>query len=272
MEDFDPQPYIEQLTELGIAYAPKVLLALATLLIGFWVINRICRGLEKVLEKRGADQALTHFLHNLISYGLKGLLLISVASMIGIETTSFIAVFGAAGLAVGLALQGSLSNFAGGVLILLFKPYKIDDVIEAQGYLGRVVKIQIFNTILNTMDNERIIIPNGLLSNGPIRNLFAEEIRRVESTFGISYEDSIDKAREVIAKIVDANSHILGDPGPEIFVSEHADSSVNLLVRVWVKTDDYWPVHFDLIEQVKKEFDNNNITIPYPQRDVHFDK
>jgi small conductance mechanosensitive channel len=272
MDDFDPQPYIEQITELAIAYAPKVLLALITLIIGFWIINRVCLSMDRMLGKRGADQALSHFLNSLISVGLKGLLLISVASMIGIETTSFIAVFGAAGLAIGLALQGSLSNFAGGVLILLFKPYKIDDVIEAQGFLGRVVKIQIFNTILNTMDNERIIIPNGLLSNGPIRNLFAEEIRRVESTFGISYEDSIDQAREVIAKIVDANDHILGDPGPEIFVSEHADSSVNLLVRVWVKTDDYWPVHFDLIEQVKKEFDNNNITIPFPQRDVHMAK
>lgn len=272
MEDFDPQPYIDQITELAIAYAPKVLLALLTLIVGFWVINRFSRGLEKILNKRGADDALIHFLQNLASYGLKGLLLISVVSMIGIETTSFIAVFGAAGLAIGLALQGSLSNFAGGVLILLFKPYKIGDVIEAQGYLGRVVKIQIFNTILNTMDNERIIIPNSLLSNGPIRNLFAEDIRRVESTFGISYEDSIDKAREVIARIISSNGHILGDPGPEIFVSEHADSSVNLLVRVWVKSDDYWPVHFDLIEQVKKEFDNNEITIPFPQRDVHFDK
>jgi len=134
MDDFDPQPYIEQITELAITYAPKVMLALLTLIIGFWVINRICRELEKVLDKRGADQALTHFLHNLISYGFKGLLLISVASMIGIETTSFIAVFSAVGLAIGLALQGSLSNFSGGVLILLFKPYKIDDVIEAQGY------------------------------------------------------------------------------------------------------------------------------------------
>lgn len=271
-KDFNPEPYIELMTELTIAYLPKLLLAMVTLLIGFWLINRLSRGTEKLLHKSNTDEALIHFLSNLIGVGLKGLLLISAASMIGIETTSFIAIFGAAGLAIGLALQGSLSNFAGGVLILLFKPFKIGDVIEAQGFLGRVVKIQIFHTIMNTLDNERIIIPNGALSNGPIRNLFTEDIRRIESTFGISYEDSIDKAREVISDVIKANPVILAEPAPEIYVSAHGDSSVNLLVRVWAPSGSYWPVHFDMIEQVKKAFDNNNITIPFPQRDVHFDR
>lgn len=270
--EFNPEPYIELMTELAITYMPKLLLAVVTLLIGFWLINRLSNGTEKVLHKRDTDEALVHFLSSLISVGLKALLLISAASMIGIETTSFIAVFGAAGLAIGLALQGSLSNFAGGVLILLFKPYKIGDVIEAQGFLGRIVKIQIFHTIMNTLDNERIILPNGPLSNGPIRNLFTEDIRRVESTFGISYEDSIDKARQVITDVIKANSTILADPVPEIYVSAHADSSINLLVRVWAPSESYWPVHFDLIEQVKKAFDANDITIPFPQRDVHFDR
>ncbi|MCL4106513.1 UNVERIFIED_CONTAM: hypothetical protein GTU68_009647 [Idotea baltica] len=269
MEDFDPAPYIDQVTELAVVYAPKALLAIVILIVGFWLVNRLCRGLKAALNKRGTDKALIHFLSNLLGYGLKGLLVVSAASMIGIETTSFIAVFGAAGLAIGLALQGSLSNFAGGVLILLFKPFQIGDVIEAQGFLGRVVKIQIFNTIVTTMDNERIVLPNGLLSNGPIKNLFAESTRRVESTFGISYDDSIDDAREVINQVITGNPIYLAEPAPEIYVSAHADSAVNLMVRVWVSSDNYWNAHFYLIEHVKKAFDSNNITIPFPQLDMH---
>lgn len=269
MEDFDPAPYIDQITQLAVEYAPKALLALVILVVGFWLVNRLSKALVAGLTKRGTDEALVHFLSNLLGYSLKGLIVVSAASMIGIETTSFIAVFGAAGLTIGLALQGSLSNFAGGVLILLFKPFQIGDIIEAQGYLGRVIKIQIFNTIVTTMDNERIILPNGPLSNGPIKNLFAENIRRVESTFSISYEDSIDDAREVINKVIKANPIYLSDPEPEIYVCAHADSAVNLLARTWVSSDDYWTAHFYLIEHVKKEFDKNGITIPYPQLDMH---
>lgn len=269
MEDIDIQAHTDQFLSLVMAYAPKVLLALATLIIGFWLIGKLCRVLEAALMKNAADKPLIHFLSNLANYSLKALLLISVASMIGVETTSFIAALGAAGLAIGLALQGSLSNFAGGVLILIFKPFKEGDVIEAQGFLGVVRDIQIFNTIMVTLDNQRVVIPNGPLSNGPVKNLFVESTRRIDLTFGISYSDSMKGARAVIEDIIAKDARILKDPVHDIFVSAHADSSVNLLVRVWVESENYWPVHFALIEEVKEGFDANGISIPFPQHDVH---
>ena len=263
--------YSEKVIDMLMLYGPKLILAILTLGIGLWIIKIVNRIITKIFEKNNVEITLRSFLQSLIGIILKALLLISVASMIGIETTSFIAVLGAAGLAIGLALQGSLANFAGGVLILFFKPFKAGDLIEAEGYLGVVYEIHIFVTILKTLDNERIIIPNGVLSNGIIKNVFIEETRRVDLTFGISYDDDIKQAKSVIKGLLDKDSRILVGEGQEkeIYVSEHADSSVNLLVRVWVNTAEYWPVHFFLLENVKLAFDKEGITIPYPQQDVY---
>lgn len=264
------QSLADQGIEMAMLYLPKLLLALLTLIVGFWIISKIVNAITKVLSVRAVETTLQRFLSNLAGVALKAMLIISVASMVGIETTSFVAVLGAAGLAIGLALQGSLSNFAGGVLILLFKPFKIGDVVDAQGYVGVIKEIQIFNTIITTLDNERVIIPNGILSNGPIKNLFAEPTRRVDMTFGISYDDNVQGAKEVIRQLVLSDDRLLEEEsGHEIYVSEHADSSVNLLVRVWCNSPDYWGVYFDMHEKVKLAFDEQGITIPYPQRDVH---
>lgn len=265
------QPYLDKAIELGMTYLPKVVLAIITLIVGFWIIKRIGKGMNAVLGHQAIDASLQKFLTSLVDVLLKILLLVAVAGMVGIETTSFIAMLGAIGLAVGLALQGSLGNLAGGVLILFFKPYRVGDIIEAQGHMGRVHDIQIFTTILVTYDNQRIVIPNGLMSNGCIKNIFCEPQRRVDIEFGISYGDSIEEARAAIQSVIDSDDRILsGDKfDPNIFVSAHADSSINMLTRVWVNSEDYWPVYFGLFEQVKYAFDKAGITIPFPQRDVH---
>jgi len=265
------QPYLDKAIELSMAYLPKVVLALVTLVVGFWIIKRVIKGMNRVLGHKAVDDTLQKFLTSFIDVLLKILLLVAVAGMVGVETTSFIAMLGAIGLAVGLALQGSLGNFAGGVLILFFKPYRLGDIIEAQGYTGRVWDIQIFNTILITYDNQRIVIPNGLMSNGCIKNIFVEPQRRVDIEFGISYGDSIEQARAAIQSVIDNDDRILSGEqfDPNIFVSAHADSSINMLTRVWVNSEDYWPVYFGLFEQVKYAFDKASITIPFPQRDVH---
>lgn len=265
------QPYLDKAIDLSMAYLPKVVLALVTLVVGFWIIKRVIKGMNRVLGHKAVDDTLQKFLTSFIDVLLKILLLVAVAGMVGVETTSFIAMLGAIGLAVGLALQGSLGNFAGGVLILFFKPYRLGDIIEAQGYTGRVWDIQIFNTILITYDNQRIVIPNGLMSNGCIKNIFVEPQRRVDIEFGISYGDSIEQARAAIQSVIDNDDRILSGEqfDPNIFVSAHADSSINMLTRVWVNSEDYWPVYFGLFEQVKYAFDKAGITIPFPQRDVH---
>lgn len=258
--------------ELAMLYVPKFVLALVVLFLGLWIIKLLVRGVSKALEKSNVDPAVQRFLGSLISVLLKVMLLISVASMVGIATTSFVAVIGAAGLAVGLALQGSLGNFAGGVLILLFKPFKIGDVIEAQGYTGKVDSIQVFNTVLKTPDNKTIFIPNGPLAGGSITNYSTEPQRRVDWTFGIGYNDDIDKARAILKSLIEADSRILKDPAPAILLSELADSSVNFAVRVWCKSEDFWNIYFDMMENVKKKFDAEGISIPYPQHDIHLYK
>ena len=265
------QPYLDKAIELSMAYLPKVVLAVVTLVVGFWIIKRVIKGMNRVLGHKAVDDTLQKFMTSFIDVLLKILLLVAVAGMVGVETTSFIAMLGAIGLAVGLALQGSLGNFAGGGLILFFKPYRLGDIIEAQGYTGRVWDIQIFNTILITYDNQRIVIPNGLMSNGCIKNIFVEPQRRVDIEFGISYGDSIEQARAAIQSVIDNDGRILSGEqfDPNIFVSAHADSSINMLTRVWVNSEDYWPVYFGLFEQVKYAFDKAGITIPFPQRDVH---
>ncbi len=260
--------YVQKAIELTIEYAPQLILAILTLVIGMWIINRVLKLADNSLQKK-FDPTLTKFVHSLASVMLRALLLISVASMIGIETTSFIAVLGAAGLAVGLALQGNLSNFASGVLILVFKPFKVGDVIDGAGYVGTVREIQIFTTVVMTPDNRKVIIPNSNLANNPLINISAESTRRVDMVFGIGYGDDIDKAKGVIQSLIEADSRILKDPAPAIVVSELADSSVNLTVRTWTATSDYWGVFFDMQENVKKKFDQEGVSIPFPQRDVH---
>ncbi len=262
--------YVEQGTSMVLEYAPKLLLAIFTLIIGMYVINFFVKFLKRTMKSREVDPSLIPFTSSLVNVVFKAMLLISVASMVGIQTTSFIAVLGAAGLAVGLALQGSLSNFAGGVLILLFKPFKVGDAIEAQGFIGTVKGIQIFNTILNTFDNKRIIIPNGSIASGAVTNFTAEDTRRVDMEFGIGYGDDIKKAKQILANLIAAEERILHEPAePFIAVKELGESSVNFVVRVWAKSENYWGIYFDMQENVKLTFDREGISIPFPQRDVH---
>ncbi len=263
------EEYYDQAIELAIVYVPKVLLAIIVLIIGWAIINSFIKAFKKGLGKRDFDPSLTPFVAGILSALLKVMLIISVASMVGIATTSFIAVLGAAGLAIGLALQGSLANFAGGVLILLLKPFKVGDVIEAQGVIASVSEIQIFHTVLKSYDNKTIILPNGPLYNDKIINYTTEETRTVEWIFGIGYNDDIDKAREVIKEVVYNDERILNPDEPFINLSELGDSSVNFKVRAKVNGGDYWGVFFDKTEAVKKAFDKAGISIPFPQRDVH---
>ena len=251
-----------------MTYGPKLVLAILVLIIGLWLINKVVGGLRNNLTNK-VDATLGQFGSSIVSVIFKAILLISVASMIGIETTSFVAVLGAAGLAVGLALQGSLANFAGGVLILMFKPFRVGDLLDAQGYIGTVKEIQIFNTILKTADNRTVIIPNGALSNSSMVNINQEATRRVDFVFGIGYGDDIDLAKATLHELITKDERILRDPAPMVVLSELADSSVNFTVRVWVNTPDYWNVYFAMHESVKKEFDAKGISIPFPQQDVH---
>jgi len=267
MEKF--QVYLDTLIEYAMIYIPRLLLAIIVLLIGAYFIKKATKGIRNVLTRREMDPSLIPFLSGITSALFWVLLVISVASMVGIATTSFIAVLGAAGLAIGLALQGSLANFAGGVLILILRPYKVGDVIEAQGVIALVTEIQIFHTLLKTYDNKTIIIPNGPLGNNTIINYSTLETRLVEWVFGIGYEDDIDKAREIIRKTIFTDERIMNKETPFINLAELGDSSVNFKVRAEVEQTDYWAVFFEMTENVKKAFDKEGITIPYPQRDVH---
>lgn len=262
-------PSSGELYSLIMTYGGKLLLALITLVIGLWLIGRLKRVLKKVFEMRAYEQTLQKFLLQLISVTLKILLLISVISMIGIQMTSFIALLGAAGLAFGMALSGTLQNFAGGVMLLILKPFKVGDYIEAQDYAGTVSEIQIFHTILHTPDRKTIIIPNGPLSNGSAVNYSASPLRRVDWTFGIGYSDNIDKAKQLIMELLQHDQRILQDPAPFTGVISLGDSSVNIVTRAWVNSGDYWDVFFEINELVKKTFDAQGVSIPFPQRDVH---
>jgi small conductance mechanosensitive channel len=263
------QAYVQKTIDLAAEYGPKLLLAIIVLIIGLWIIKLAVKALNRTMERAQVEVSLRKFLGSLFGIILKVLLLISVASMIGIATTSFIAILGAAGLAVGLALQGGLANFAGGVIILIFKPFKVGDFIDAQGHVGTVSEITIFTTILKTVDNKTVIIPNGALSNGSMVNYSTEPKRRVDMEFGIGYGDSIEKAKKVLAQVVESDTRIHNDPAPQILVAELGDSSVNFKVRVWCDSADYWGVYFDTQEKVKLTFDSEGISIPFPQRDIH---
>jgi len=255
--------------ELGLEYAPKLALAILTLLIGLWIISGITKLIKLSMERSKVDPTLIPFMSSLVSWILKVLLFISVASMIGIATTSFVAVLGAAGLAIGLALQGSLANFAGGVLVMIFKPYKVGDLIESQGHLGVVKEVQIFNTILIAPQSKQVIIPNGATSNGSIVNYTVEGKIRVDLTVGVSYDADIDKTKAVLMDVLIANDKVMQDPAPFVGVLEMGDSSVNFAVRPHCLPKDYWDVFFSVNEEMKKALDKNAIAIPFPQRDVH---
>ncbi len=266
------KPYLDKAIGLMMEYGPKLILAILVLIIGMWIIKGIKKLITKAMDKGKVDVSLQRFLISLIVITFKVLLMISVASMVGIATTSFVAILGAATFAVGLALQGSLSNFAGGVLILLLKPFTVGDTIEAQGFIGKVHAIQIFNTLVVTFDNKMIYIPNGLLSNGNVTNYSHEPIRRVDMTFGVSYGDDIKKTKDILIKLVNEDKRILKDPAPLIAVSNLGDSSVDFAVKVWCDTAEYWNIYFDMQENVKITFDKEGISIPFPQTDVHFFK
>ena len=250
-------------------YSLKVLAAVIILIVGRWLSRKIARLLKRVLEKNGIDVTLTGFLENIAYYALLILVVIAAAGQLGINTTSFLTIVGAAGLAVGLALKDSLSNFASGVMLVLFRPFKVGDGVKAAGVAGKVERIGIFNTILNTPDNQKVIVPNSSITSDVITNITANPTRRIDLVAGIGYEDDIDRAKQVLNEIVAADDRILKDPAPTIAVSELADSSVNFVVRPWVKTGDYWDVYFALTEQIKVRFDAEGISIPYPQQDLH---
>jgi small conductance mechanosensitive channel len=263
--------WLEKIQDLVINYAPSVLLAIITLVVGLWVISIVTKFFNKSLKKGNVDNTIIPVLKSLLNISLKVLLFISVAGIFGIETTSFVAAIGALAFAVGMALQGSLGHFASGIMLLVLKPYKVGDLVELGGELGIVHAIQIFNTHINTLDNKRIIIPNGVVTSGVIKNYTEMDDRRVDMTFGIGYGDDIDKARAVIQKTVDACEQILKTKPVDIFVSELADSSVNFVVRPWCKPEDYWTVYFYCHEHIKKNFDKEGVSIPFPQMDVHMD-
>lgn len=258
----------EFLTVFGI----KLLGALIALIVGFWIVSRVGKGVRSMMEKRDLDPSLRSFLASMIAITLKILVIISVLGMVGIQMTSFIAILAAAGLAIGLALSGTLQNFAGGVLLLIIKPFKSGDFIEAQGFMGTVNEVQIFNTILITPDNKKIIIPNGSLANDAVTNFSAKETRRVEWVFGIAYGDSLKKAKAVLLKLIQEDERILQEPVPFIALSTLNDSSVDITVRVWTKASDFWSVFFEMNEKVYETFEKEGINIPFPQMDVHLQK
>lgn len=261
--------FLAKMIDLGISVGSKILLAIVVFLVGRWIVRRLNKLLAKILEKRHVEASLSTFVKSLVNITLTLLLIIVVIGMLGIETSSFIALFASAGVAIGMALSGTLQNFAGGVMILLFKPFKVGDTIEAQGQSGTVREIQIFNTILATPDNKIIIIPNGGLSTGLMKNYSREATRRVDWEFGIAYGDDYTKAKAVIARLLDADGRVLKDPAYFIALTSLGESSVNIVVRAWVNAGDYWGVYFDMNEKVYKTFAEENLNIPFPQLDVH---
>ena len=261
---------LEKITDIAVTYAPKLIGAILVWIIGGWVIKGLVRTFTKMLDKSKTDESLKPFLKSIINASLKVMLVISVLTMLGIEMTSFVALLGAAGLAIGMALSGTLQNFAGGVVILVIKPFKVGDVIETQGYIGTVKGIQIFHTTLITPDNKTIVLPNGSLSSASLTNYSTEEKRRVDWTFGIGYGDDIDQAKTLLLKLCADDERILQDPAaPFVAVSALAYSSVNFTVRALVKASDLWPVFYEINEKVYNEFNKVGLNIPFPQMDVH---
>ena len=262
LENVDTEKWLNLATDYGL----RIVAAIIIWIVGMWIIKRLLRGTKKIMAKSNYEESLQKFLLNLLSWILKILLILTILAKLGVETTSFAAILAAAGLAVGMALQGSLGNFAGGVLIMIFKPIKIGDLIEAQGEIGVVKQIEIFTTKLTGLSNKEIIIPNGALSNGNIINYTTEGTRRVDLVFGVDYDSDIKKTKDVLMGVLTAHPKVLKEPAPAVTVLELADSSINFAVRPWCETADYWTVYFDVTEQTKEALDAAGIEIPYPHQ------
>jgi small conductance mechanosensitive channel len=263
------QEQVDVLVEGASKFGLQIIAAIAVFIIGRWLARRISNLIERGLTRANTDPTLVGFFRNIAYFGLLVLVIIAAVGQLGVQTTSFIAVLGAAGLAVGLALQGSLANFAAGVLMIIFRPFKAGDFIEAAGTAGVVEEIQLFTTKMRTPDNKTIIIPNAQVTSGTITNYSARDTRRLDLVFGVSYTDDLDKVKRVIKEVLAEEKRLLDDPEPVIGLLNLGDSSVDFAVRPWVNSSDYWPVFFDLQEAMKKRFDREGISIPFPQRDVH---
>jgi small conductance mechanosensitive channel len=272
LSEFDWAGLITTLKTSGTDFGLKLIVAVVIFYVGRIVARMLTKTLRKLMQKQEVDLILEKFVCNLVYWVVMLFVIIAAINHVGIETTSLIAVMGAAGLAVGLALQGSLSNFASGVLIVIFRPYRVGDFVEAAGIAGTVLEVQILTTILKTGDNKQIIVPNSQIMGSIITNYSANDTRRIDMTIGVSYDDDLDKVRNTIQALIDADDRILNDPECLIAVSALADSSVNFLVRPWVKSGDFWGVTFDLTEAIKKRFDQDGISFPFPQQDVHLYK
>ena len=264
--------FLQKNQQFILSYSVKVLVALVILYLGRWLSKSLTRMLEKALIHRKVDRAVVSFLSGIIQAAIMVATILIALSQVGIQTASFIAILGAAGLAIALALQGSLSNFASGVLIILFRPFRAGDFVDAAGVSGVVEKIEIFQTVLKSADNKRIIVPNSQITGSAIINYSAEKTRRVDLIVGISYDSDLKKAKQLLEQILKADSRILDEPAAMIAVGALADSSVNILVRPWVNAADYWPVYWDTLEKIKLTFDQHQIVIPFPQMDLHFKK
>lgn len=272
MDKFEIESWVQQAPDLLISYGIKMASAIAIYIIGKWCVKGFSRLLVSTMNARKIDETVVSFMRNIVYYALLTIVIVVALGQVGVQTASFVAIIGAAGLAVGFALQGSLSNFAAGVLVILFRPFKLGDFVEAGGTAGVVNEISIFSTILKTPDNKTVIVANSAVMGGNITNYSTEPTRRVDILVGVSYGSSIQKVKSSLQSIADAESRLLGDKEVTIAVSELADSSVNLVFRVWVKTADYWGVKFDLTEQIKLRFDEEGIDIPFPQMDVHVEQ
>lgn len=269
LKQINIEKYIEMVTYWVTTYSVRIIAALLILVIGKWLARRITNLITRVMEKNKIDITLVRFLDSIMYYSFMVMVVIAAAGQLGINTTSFLTIVGAAGLAIGLALKDSLANFASGVMLVLFRPYKVSDFVDIGGVSGNVVSISLFTTELNTGDNQKVIVPNSSITSNVITNVTANPIRRVDLVIGIGYDDDIKKAKEVIRGVLAEEKRILPAPAPLIAVSELADSSVNFVVRPWVKTGDYWDVYFALHENIKLALDANGISIPFPQQDVH---
>ena len=263
------EKYIENIITWARTKGIKLIIGILMLYIGWKIVNKLVKIMNRTLQRRNVDATLSSFLDTFVEIALKIIVVVIFMGYVGIDTAGIAALVASAGVAIGLALQGSLSNFAGGVIILLIRPFNVGDYVEGSGHSGTIEKIGIFYTHMTTVDNKLILIPNGSLANGSIVNYSAKELRRVDLTFGVGYEEDIIKVKRVLSNIIDAHESILKTPEPFIALSAHGDSAVNFVVRVWCNNKDYWKIYFDLLEQVKLKFDEENISIPYPQMDLH---
>lgn len=263
------EKYIENIITWASTKGIKLIIGILMLYIGWKIVNKLVKIMNRTLQRRNVDATLSSFLDTFVEIALKIIVVVIFMGYVGIDTAGIAALVASAGVAIGLALQGSLSNFAGGVIILLIRPFNVGDYVEGSGHSGTIEKIGIFYTHMTTVDNKLILIPNGSLANGSIVNYSAKELRRVDLTFGVGYEEDIIRVKRVLSNIIDAHESILKTPEPFIALSAHGDSAVNFVVRVWCNNKDYWKIYFDLLEQVKLKFDEENISIPYPQMDLH---